>query len=111
MRALRRRYWESLPTRAYRIRRLVRAAREGTLELGEREELELLTQRLAESGASYGFQEVSRIVGDILDEIRAARSLDSIDFATVEKSCDELDRFIDDMTFEVLATRLRAALT
>lgn len=106
MRALRRRYWEGLPTRAYRIRRLVRAAREDQLQPGERQELELLTQRLAESGTSYGFSEISRIAGAMLDELREGAT--TVSFSQLESSCDELDQFIDNMSLETLALRLGA---
>jgi len=106
---MRSRYWHALPARAYRIRRLLAKDRNGHLEPGEREELELLAKRLADSGVDYGFDEVSGIanrIATLLDD-RQSR----VRHEALERACDDLDSFIDDMTIEVLAMRLRAVLT
>lgn len=108
MQDLRARYWQSLPTKAYRLRRLIRKGRAGELQPGEREELELLGKRLAESGASYGFEEVSRIGDALSDLLDGGRRTGELDFEELENLCDELDRFIDDMTVDALATGLSA---
>ncbi len=111
MASLRSRYWETLPTRAYRLRRLVRKLRSDALEPGEREELELETQRLADSGSSFGFDEVSRICAAMSDALARHRAGRLEDLAELSRHCDALDRFIDDMTLEALAVRLRAVLS
>lgn len=106
---MRSRFWHALPARAYRVRRLVAKMKNDRLETGEREELELLVKRLSGNSATFGFEEVA-LIGDrmaaILDEDRRGqRNADAL-----MRACDELDAFIDDMTIEALALRLRAAL-
>lgn len=110
MRDMRSRYWHALPARAYRMRRLILKDRAGRLEPGEFEELELLSKRLAEASVSYGFEEVGRIAVRITDLLSHRRS-GVVDHVALLRSCDELDLFIDDMTIETLALRLRAALS
>ena len=104
---LRAQYWDSLPTKAYRVRRLIRKERKGGLELGEREELELAVRRLAESGACYGFEEISDIAVQMVDLLDRRRDGDETS-RELEVWCDELDRYIDDMTVEALAVGLKS---
>lgn len=108
MRDMRSRYWHALPAHAYRIRRLVGKDRTGPLEPGEREELELLAKRLADSGRGYGFDEVSRIARRITELLEDRQQ--TLRHDALESACDDLDTFIDDMTIEALALRLRAVL-
>lgn len=110
MREMRSRYWHALPQRAYRMRRLIQKNRAGRLEPGELEELELLAKRLADLGSSYGFEEVTRIVSRVCDLLTSHRG-GTVDHAALERACDELDAFVDDMTIEALALRLRAAFS
>lgn len=111
MTSLRSRYWESLPTRAYKLRRLIRKLRSDALEPGEREQLELIAQRMAESAGSFGFDEVGQIGARISAALARYRSGDDSAMSALESACDDLDRFIDDMTIEALAMRLRAVLS
>lgn len=110
MTSLRSRYWESLPTRAYKLRRLVRKLRSNSMQPGEREELELMVQRLADSGSSFGFEEVTEIGGRMADIVARQRQGEGELLEELESACDDLDRFIDDMTIEALVMRLRAVL-
>lgn len=100
-------YWQALPTNAYRIRRLIRKLRSDGLEPGEREELELLVKRLAESGVALGFRHVAD-VASLLEERLWADRRGQNGHDDLEQICDKLDQHIDDMTLEALASGLRA---
>lgn len=104
---MRAQYWDALPTRAYVVRRLIRKRREPGLEPGEREELELTVQRISESGAVLGFQDVSAIAVRLTELLALGRSGQDVQ-AQIEAACDDLDRLIDDMTLEALAASLRS---
>ncbi len=103
---MRSRFWSSLPAQSGRLRRLaVRAVRD-RLALGEREELELLVKRLADSAQTHGFGEAGEIARQMAATLDAERlGIDDLD--GLLDACDELDRFIDDMTIEALAVRLQ----
>lgn len=109
MRDLRSRFWHALPARAYRIRRLVTKTMTNRLEPGERDELELLAKRLAGAGEQHGFEEVTVIAARLVALLEDQR-IGGLEASALVHACDDLDAFIDDMTIEALATRLRAVL-
>lgn len=104
---LRAQYWDALPTNAYRVRRLIRKERASQLEPGEREELELLVQRLADSAHALGFAEVADVTTEIAQLLREQRAGGDVS-QSLEGLCDRLDHIIDDMTLEALAVGLRS---
>ena len=104
---LRAQFWEALPTNAYRVRRLIRKQRLVGLEPGQREELELLVQRLADSAQSLGFDDVGVVTQEIAELLWTQRSGANV-HQPLEELCDQLDHIIDDMTLEALAVGLRS---
>ena len=104
---LRTQFWDSLPTKASRIRRIARRQREGHLDLGEFEELELTVKRMADSAQALGFHDVSEVacsLANLLVEQRAGKDV----WSKFDDQCDRLDQLIDDMTLEALAVGLRS---
>ena len=103
---MRAQYWEALPTNAYRVRKLARKQRAAELEPGEREELELLVQRLTDQAVSLRFDAVASILTQLGTALwnhrhgRPSRDLEDL--------CDQLDHVVDDMTLEVMAVGLRS---
>lgn len=102
---LRAEFWEALPTNAYRVRRLIRRKRATELQLGEREELELLVQRLADQAYALRFDAVASIVSKIGRSLWDERSGGEAE--DLEDLCDQLDHVVDDMTLEAMAVGLR----
>lgn len=100
-------FWESLPMQAYRVRRLTRKQRGLELEPGEREELELTVQRVAEKAMSLGFVEVGAVATRLTDLLWRERHGAEVHRA-IEHHCDALDSLIDDMSIEALATGLHS---
>lgn len=104
---MRTQFWDSLPTKAYRVRQLVRKQRMQQLDLGELEELELSVKRIADSAHSLGFEEVADIASSLAALLLKYRN--GVDTGRqIDEHCDHLDQLIDDMTLEALAVGLRS---
>lgn len=100
-------FWESLPMQAYRVRRLTRKQRGLELEPGEREELELTVQQVAEKAMALGFVEVGAVATRLTDLLWRERRGAEV-YRAIEHHCDALDSLIDDISIEALMVGLHA---
>ncbi len=104
---MRTQFWNTLPTKAYRVRQLIRKQRGPGLDPGELEELELTVKRIADSAASLGFTDVGDVGARLASLLWQQRSGVEI-VECMDQHCDRLDQIIDEMTLEAMAVGLRS---